>query len=67
MEWGAQRGRLRGGGGYTENGGHDADAWIRYWLVGAADAEFGEGREAGGGEFCAAAFWGHGCGFGGGC
>lgn len=44
----------------TQDGGHDAHAWIRPWLVGATDAEFGEGRKAGRGEFGAAAFGGHG-------
>lgn len=44
---------------YTEDGSHEADAWVCAWLVGAADAEFGEGREARGGELGGVAFGGH--------
>lgn len=44
---------------YTKDGSHEADAWVCAWLVGAADAEFGEGGEAGGGELGGIALGGH--------
>ena len=45
---------------FTEYRSHDADAGVFAGSIWSSDTEFGEGREAGGGELCAAAFGGHG-------